>query len=309
MLNRLIRCYQQLPVYLACRASPWMKVWGAPYLYFRCVPQQQDAPVIVLTMGKVASITLWQSLLDAGVFFQIQLHNLRRSPPRYPYAERNITSALDFMRKAYFPWLLRRPRVRIVTTVREPISRLISLYLYSYHMRIGVEIEDTSLQALLDDFPRVFENDYTHPAVPGCFLSEEIKAGFGINVYDHDFSQSRGAAIIEQGRFSLLIMKLEIEDDHKSAALSAWMGRKVEINRKNTASDAGYDHFYAEFKRRVRIPYRYAEAIYQSAYMKKFYTPEEREGFWQRWEPQLDRSIILPDWVEEQLQAYHPPID
>jgi len=93
------------------------------------------------------------------------------------------------------------------------------------------------------------------------------------------------------------------------AALSTWIGRKVEINRQNTARDVGYDGIYGEFKRRVRIPYRYAEAIYQSAYMKHFYTPEERAKFWQRWEPQLDRSLVLPEWVEQQLQTYHPSLD
>lgn len=244
-----------------------------------------------------------------GGVFQIQIHHLRRSPARYPDVERNIRSAAEFRRRTYLPWLLRFARVRIVTAVREPISRLISLYLYSYAKRFGVEIETLSLQVLLDDFPRVFENDYTHALVPGCFLTTEIKAGLGIDIYQHDFSQNRGAAIIERRRVSLLIMKLEITDDQKSAALSTWIGRKVEINRQNTARDVGYDAIYGEFKRRVRIPYRYAEAIYQSAYMKHFYTPEERVKFWQRWEPQLDRSLVLPEWVEQQLQTYHSSID
>lgn len=286
-----------------------MKALTAPYLYFRCVRRQQDAPVFVLTMGKVGSITVWQSLLDAGVFFQVQIHHVCRSPRRYPYGQRNIQTAIGFSNWAFSPWLLRRPLVRIATVVREPISRLISLYLFSYEKRFGAAVENTSLEVLLKDFPRVFEDDYVHPLVPGYFLENEIHAASNIDVYRHDFPRSKGAAIIEQGRYSLLIMKLEIADQQKSAALTTWMGRPVGINRRNTASDVGYDHIYAEFKRRVRIPHRYAEAIYQSAYMRHFYSAEERNKYWRRWEPQLDRSLVLPNWVEKQLKAYHPRIE
>lgn len=309
MFNRLALYQQKLPLYLACRTSPWLRVLLAPYLYFRCVPSLQDAPVFVLTMGKVGSITLWQSLLDAGVFFQFQTHHILRSPRRYPYAKRNIRSALKFANWAFVPWLLRRPRVRVVTVVREPIGRLISLYLFSYQKRFGGTLKNTSLEVLLRDFTRIFEHDYTHPLVPGYFLNNQITLQFDIDVYQHDFPQSRGTAIIEQGRYSLLLMRLEIADRDKAAALSTWMGRPISINRRNTAGDAGYSHLYEEFKRRVRIPYRYAEAIYRSSYMQHFYTAEERTKFWQRWEPQLDSSLELPQWIEKQLRTYHPRID
>jgi len=213
------------------------------------------------------------------------------------------------MRWTYYPWITHRPRVRIITTVREPISRLISLYLFTYYQRFGVKIEEVSLQVLLDNFPRIFEQDYEHPLVPSYFLSSQIEALTDIDVYQQPSPAVSGSIAIEHGRFSLLLLKLEISDEKKAAALSTWMNRPIRITQMNTAAENGYGNIYEEFKRRVSIPYRYAEAIYRSSYMHNFYTPEERTKFWQRWKPQLDKSIPLPDWVENQLQKYHPPID
>ncbi|MCC5025425.1 MAG: hypothetical protein J6386_22760 [Candidatus Synoicihabitans palmerolidicus] len=57
----------------------------------------------------------------------------------------------------------------------------------------------------------------------------------------------------------------------------------------------------------MRIPRRYAAAIYRSRYMQHFYTPEERTKFWQRWESQLDSTIPLPAWLEVSLDRHHAP--
>lgn len=213
------------------------------------------------------------------------------------------------MRWVYYPWVIHRPRVRVITMVREPISRLISLYLFTYSMRFGVRLEEVPLKVLLDNFPRIFEQDFEHPLVPSYFLSSQIEALTNIDVYKHPSPAVGGSTAIEHGRFLLLIMKLEIPDEQKADALSAWMNRSIPIMRKNTAAENDYGSIYEEFKKRVSIPYRYAEAIYQSSYMKHFYTPDERAKYWKRWEPQLDRSITLPDWVEDQLQTYHPPVE
>jgi len=211
-------------------------------------------------------------------------------------------------RLLYIPWLNRLPRLRVITAAREPIGRILSLYLFTYSVRFGQKREDTSLQTLLKNFPRLFEQDYFHPLVPGYFLANQLQHSLGVDVYQHPSPRDEGTVTIEQGRLSLLVMKLEITDEQKTDALSAWMDRPIPIGRNNTANHGGYAHIYEEFKRKVRIPHRYAEAIYRSSYMQHFYTLEERAKFWQRWEPQLDKSIPLPAWVEKQLQAYHPPI-
>lgn len=313
MFKRLVHYYQKLPFYLAYRATPWTAALWAPYLYFRRIPQHQDVPLFIFTMGKVGTKSLWRSLLHAGVYFIKTTHYYHRvSGGYYPFrkpviVQMNRSSAWEH--RLYYPWLMRRPLVRVITMVREPIGRIVSLYLFSYTMRYGVKIEDVSLQTLLDNFMRLFEREYEHPLVPGYFMTEELGKNMGIDVYQPPFPRENGVGIIEEKNISLLLMKLEIPDERKAEGMSTWMGRSIDIIRWNTADQEGYGEVYAEFKRQVRFPYRYAEAMYKSAYMQHFYTPAERAKFWQRWEPQLDRSLVLPDWIEKQLQAYHPPVD
>ncbi len=311
MLNRLFYFYRKLPHYLGHRASPMLRALSTPWHYYQSIPRHQDAPVIIYTMGKVGTITIQKSLLNAEVFFVRETHKFLPHNVNYPYAspkQKRIYRGGIIERKLFYPWLFRRPKVRVVTMVREPIGRLISIYLFTADWRFNLRIKEARLQTLLDYFPRLFEQDFAHPLVPGYFFECEIKQHLGIDAYQNPSPQDKGSVTIDQDRFSLLLMRLETPDVQKATALSDWINRPVEITRKNTANDAGYAHIYEEFKRRVRIPYRYAEAIYRSSFMQHFYTPEERAKFWQRWEPQLDKSIALPEWVENQLQKYHPPV-
>ena len=50
-------------------------------------------------------------------------------------------------------------------------------------------------------------------------------------------------------------MKLEISDKRKTAAMSARMGRPINIDRRNSADQAGYGKIYREFERQVRPPF------------------------------------------------------
>lgn len=311
MFSRLAYYYRRLPHYLGHRASPMLGALTTPWHYFQCIPRHQDAPVIIYTMGKVGTITLHTSLLNAGVYFLKETHHFQPSKRRYPYPstlQRSIHRGRTMERRLFYPWLFRRPRVRCVTMVREPLGRLISIYLYTAQWRLGPALGNASLDELITNFPRVFDHDYAHLLVPNLFFSSEIKPHLGIDIYRHASPRDTGSITIKQGRFNLLMMKLEMPDGQKAKALTDWMGRSISITRRNTAKEAGYDDLYSEFKRRVRIPYRYAEAMYRSSYMHHFYTPAERARFWKRWEPQLDHSIPLPAWIEKQLQTYHPPI-
>ena len=272
------------------------------------MPRLQDAPVIIFTMGKVGTITLQNSIQSSGALFTRTthyLHSAAQLAPHYTKWESWHFRMLRITKRFHIAWLRGLPRVRYVTAVREPISRFISFYCYEYFRFFGEEFTDTPMETLLDNFPRNFEHDYGLPLVPGRFFGTEIQCHLGVNVYDYPSPREDGIVVIEKERTSLLVVKLEISDERKAAALSSWMGKPITISRANTAADEGYLEKYEVFKRRVRIAYRYAE----DSYMGHFYTPEERAKFWKRWEPQLDHSILLPEWVEDQLNKFHPPVD
>lgn len=311
-IARLRRWRGHLPEYLAFQAPRGVMLLCFWWFYRHCVPARQDAPILVYTMGKVGTITLEQSLRSSGFYFTFATHRMElwiRGYPCFTRAEWRMIRLQGLLHLTGLCWLARLPRLRVVTAVREPIARLISLYLFSYRPLFGEPVGEASMETLLGRFPRLLEKEYVHPLIPGEFFSREIGGHLGIDIYAHPFDAAAGWSVIEQDNLSLLILKSEMPDEAKIAACRRWLRRDVTMTRRNTAEDGAYGGgLYAEFKRRVRIPRRLAEALYRSRYMHHFYTAEERETFWRRWEPQLDASLPVPAWMEAELQEYHPPM-
>ncbi|MGP1667440.1 MAG: hypothetical protein ACTS5I_16350, partial [Rhodanobacter sp.] len=52
---RLKRYRDHLPRYLAFQAEPWALALAYRWFYRHCIPKHQAAPIIVCTMGKVAT--------------------------------------------------------------------------------------------------------------------------------------------------------------------------------------------------------------------------------------------------------------
>lgn len=308
--HRLRFASERWPDYLTHRVELWVLALLFRPFFRYCVPALQDAPVLVCTMGKVGSVSVEVSLRRNGWKFTFGCHRISKPSRPYPYFDartRRRQYAQRMLTRFQFPWLLRRPHVRVISTVREPVGRIISLYLYAYSWLFNEPIAEASMETLLERFPKVFDQEFEHPLIPGEFLSTEIQGVLGIDVFSYPFDPEKGWTRIRKGHVSLLISKAELPDERKTTALTEWLQSPISLARFNSATDHAYGSHYAEFKRRVRIPYRFAAKIYQSRFMHHFYSAEERAAFWRRWEPQLDDSLPLPAWVEDSLEKHHPP--
>jgi len=82
----------------------------------------------------------------------------------------------------------------------------------------------------------------------------------------------------------LLVLKCELDDRSKSAAIAEFLGlNDFQIVRSNVTSDKAYAAQYAEFKRRVRVPPALLERMYASKYARFFYSDEERARYRAQW--------------------------
>ena len=63
------------------------------------------------------------------------------------------------------------------------------------------------------------------------------------------------------------------------------LGRTIDtIATTNQAADKAYAYLYREFRERLRMPREVAEWIYEStAYVQRFYSDDEIEGFIRKW--------------------------
>lgn len=152
--------WNHFPRYMAYQVHPWETVAYFWPFYWRCIPRQQKAAILILTMGKVGTLSVQRALNDKGHYFSHVIHRLSPRSRNYPHdsrPDRQFQRTQRILRRPGFRWLLRRPQLRVVTSVREPISRIISLYLFAYPRLFGSAVEDTSMDFRLARFPQVFE--------------------------------------------------------------------------------------------------------------------------------------------------------
>jgi hypothetical protein len=291
-------------------APGWLSVLLFRPFYFYAIPNAQPEPVLVYTMGKVGTTSVEAALVRSGFPFVFNFHRMNdfRVPPVDDKELLKVYRRQVWLKRWSYPWILEKKPVKVITMVRDPIERLLSLYMYNYESFTGKRPDAAQIGNLLHDFYKVFEVEYAHSLVPGEFFADEIQKHLCIDVFKTSFPVEKGWQVIERDNISLMVMKLEISDEEKSAALQAWLGsdNSIKIGRVNTSADNGYSDLYKAFKQQARIPRQYAEHMYLSNFMSHFYSDSERQAFQRRWEKQFDDTLILPELLQAKLKKYHP---
>lgn len=135
----------------------------------------------------------------------------------------------------------------------------------------------------LDEFQDKFLEEFPHFHVLRWF-DMHFRDGLGIDVFEHDFDAQRGHSAFSDGRFDVLVLKLERPDADKQAAIAEFLDYDdFELRRYNTSQDRDYAEKYARFKKSVDLPERYLDEMYESRYARHFYTEEEISEFRCRW--------------------------
>jgi hypothetical protein len=231
-----------------------------------------STPVFVYQMGKVASTTIYRSLQK--VYPGIVLHDHLFGPNRQgnPDAWR--------IRRLYEHCVVNQDPLYIISLTREPIERNISAFFQNFERETGVPYNrsDFSLTELRD----LFLENYNHN-VPLNWFDDNIKANFGIDVYATPFPAD-GVATYSKDNFHLLVIRCEIHDEKKAAAIRDFLDLpSFEIERRNVGTNKRYAQTYHLFKERVRLPLSYISKMCDSKYFTHFYNEEFVESVRHKW--------------------------
>ena len=135
------------------------------------------------------------------------------------------------------------------------------------------------LQELSQRFLEVYPHD-----VPLKWFGMEMKPMFDIDVFASEFPKERGYKIYLGSKANLLLLKLESLYDCAQDAFEEFLGlQEFNLVRANEASGKWYADLYQEFKRKVTFEQSFVNRLYETRYMKHFYTVEEIETFRQKW--------------------------
>ncbi len=230
--NKLIKRSLQIPLGLARKNYRFAKFY---YMYEkgRELKQSSGSPLIIYQMGKVGSKSVKKSLevlnLDMPLY-----HSHLLTEARIAETEKQRQKYFRTQREPYLrrPWLnqflrnqidrgLSNKKWNIITLTRDPIARNVSTFFENLQLR---PIQNNDTFVIESDYygisPITVKLDDVHVLVelffaklrhdtPLEFFDQELKAVFGVDVYDRDFPKSSGYQIINDKIADVLLIRLE----------------------------------------------------------------------------------------------------
>jgi len=263
-------------------------------------------PILIYQMGKVGSSTITSSLqrllkdrlilqihyLTQPYLSSIEQKNIQDFYPGRLNGYRHHWESL-YLRKQIDKGL-KDKQYKIVTLVREPISRNISSFFENLEIeRIGssqhykvksfygfettVDIGDPS------ELIRLFFETFDHDT-PLVFFDREFKGVLGIDVFASEFPKSTGYQIYKDKHAEVLLIRLEDLNKCIEDAFREFLDIEhfTTVN-KNIGDKKKYREIYRRFLDSIVLPESYVDMMYNSKYMQHFYSLEEINRFREKW--------------------------
>jgi hypothetical protein len=223
-------------------------------------------PVLIYQMGKVGSSSLKKSLQPRWPGLIIHTHNMARDKE----SRADIKLVYDAVVRNGGP-------VLIITPVREPIGRFISGFFQNFESNTGVKYDDSRF--CTEELIRIFLQRCRQEGSLTWF-ERQFTPVFNLDVYDYDFPAA-GIQVIQQKNIKLLLMRCELPDPTKAAAVKSFLNLpSFSLQNRNKGSDKPYAEAYEQFKRAFVPPDWFLTEMYDSRFFKHFYASER--DFWTR---------------------------
>jgi Putative capsular polysaccharide synthesis protein len=274
----------------------------------RAYRARSEGPILILQMGKVGSKSV-----QAGVE--------ARCPDRAIYhahfLSRQRTARTEAKRKKFFrterhsylarPWqnqFLRHTfnnaddnrQWKLITLTREPVGRNISAFFENLDVKACQNEGEFEIRSDYYDIePTIVSVENPHKLAelfferaqhdsPLQFFDREIKDIFGVDVLSAGFPIEKGYNIYKAERVELLVLKLESLAQCASAAFREFLGiDDFKVIDRNVGAKKIYAPLYDAFKQHAVIDSGYADRLYDSDYMRTFYSSEEIQAAREKW--------------------------
>jgi hypothetical protein len=233
-------------------------------------------PVVVYTPGKVGSSSIVNSLRSLGVD-EVQPHSLRYSNPGVYFVlapstciQRlyySLKSVLLRVKTMVYKCCHVGRKVKIVSLIRSPAERNISAFFeHFHHLGLG-EINDFTAQELADLF--FLYGDYD---AQERWLREELKAVFGIDLYETLSFEVGKPVTLSRGNVQLFFLRME-DLNGCFNELKLWLGlSRLTLIPTNRSEYKEYAVVYKDAKSIIMSSAEYMWAVENTHFYKTFYS-------------------------------------
>ena len=223
-----------------------------------------DANLHVFQMGKVGSHAINAALQDAGYDGGvIHLHWVTDLAIGYPSNRLPYSSILVHPRE--------RP-VKVISAAREIVSWALS-GMFHFHGAATLNVADAVAMV---------EERFWSQCQNGLRWFDH-RYFCGLDVYAHPFDHDAGWSRIRYGGIDLLLYRQE-DLSRLEAPLAEFLDLgALSLPKRNVGEDKGYADLYGKVMREFRMPGNLLSTLYDTPYMRHFYSDAERERAYARW--------------------------
>lgn len=215
--------------------------------------------ILIFQPGKVGSTTIYESLVSCDIPC-IHLHFFEG----LEQCEMMIKKLCD--------------EVKIITLIREPISRDIASYMHRLtDEKIYLPFLDNDTIRGIRNF---FDTTISSPYGEEFSWFDNLKEFTGIDIFRYPFDKDKGYSIVENGKWRILILKLEKLNDNQKI-IGEFVGVKnFKLINSNVGKKKNYRYIYEDVKKNLLIPAKVVDKYYNcNERMDYFYTEEEKKEF------------------------------
>lgn len=252
---------------------------------------------VVFAQGKTGTSTLAAGLKRAGLHPVFQIHTLdarilakvedeyvRRRSDKYPRHVWEAQWLNGHLPSARQPWV-------IVTSVREPIARIVSRF-FQKKSRFGELREGPTADALVAELSTQFERQARRLGGIGWdWFDAELKGVLGQSVYDTPFDPAVGYGTITTAHARAVLLRGESLDKAPEALGELFgIGQIETLRSENVGTAKDYGALYGEVLDRFRPPADYVARVYETRQARHFYSADELDGFRRHWTRPISAS-------------------
>ncbi|MGR5423694.1 putative capsular polysaccharide synthesis family protein [Vibrio harveyi] len=245
--------------------------------------KEQDSPVLIYQMGKVGS-----SALEKSIPKSIHLHDLMSidaekqiSPVRAQLHNPATNYIKRLLKRLIMSRMLKRKKqVRIISLVREPIGRNISMFFQSLPFWMAAKYlnDDSAVRSERSQLLHEAFEEHVNHQYPLEWFDNEIKPLTGIDVFTHPFDHELGYQVYQKDNFSLMVVRVD-KLDQSQKAISTFLQQEVKVQHDNQADNKWYSPLLVEFKRTFHPKVALIEEMLTSKFTKHFFSASEIEKF------------------------------
>ena len=226
------------------------------------------SPLIVYQMGKVASATIYHSLINSYPGIVLHTHTFGSDDWNWQVSE------------VYKHSMIEKKPLKVISLTREPISRNISAFFQNYRKYTGESFSKSNYS--IEELIQLFLDKFDH-FEPLIWFDKHIKSIFDIDVYNSNFPDC-GFATYSKNNIQLLVIRSEINDTQKKNAICEFLELpNFEIIPKNVGTNRVYATTYRSFVNTIKLSDDYIDEMLNSRYATYFYSQEFIEQSKTKW--------------------------